>query len=81
MYIEKYISPSFHLTSSCRMAAEDEGGVVNSQLLVHGFKNLRIADASVLPSAAPAQPMATVYMVAERCADFVKDTWSQTHVA
>lgn len=75
-YVQKNVVSSFHLTSSCRMASAEEGGVVDGQLRVHGFKNLRIADASVLPGVPPAHPMAAVYMVAERCADFIKKMWS-----
>ncbi|KAI1381216.1 putative GMC oxidoreductase [Hypoxylon crocopeplum] len=75
-YIEKNVVSSYHLTSSCHMASEEEGGVVDGQLRVHGFKNLRISDASVLPSVPLTHPMAAVYMVAERCADFIKKTWS-----
>ncbi|KAI1824546.1 putative GMC oxidoreductase [Xylaria intraflava] len=77
-YIEKHISSIYHLTSSCRMGPEDVGGVVDGELRVHGFRNLRVADASVLPNIPAAHPMAAVYMVAERCADFVKNTWDRT---
>ncbi|KAI1130046.1 putative GMC oxidoreductase [Nemania abortiva] len=75
-YIKQNIEPAWHLTSSCRMGRQDEGGVVDDELRVHGVKNLRISDASVLPIITSAHPMATVYMVAERCADFVKGTWN-----
>ncbi|KAI0438915.1 putative GMC oxidoreductase [Xylaria telfairii] len=74
-YIRKNMTSSYHLTSSCYMGKEEDGGVVDGQLRVHGFPNLRIADASILPTAHPAHPMASVYMVAERCADFVKERW------
>ncbi|EXU99691.1 GMC oxidoreductase [Metarhizium robertsii] len=72
-YIGMYVGSGFHLTSSCRMGREEDGGVVDSQLRVHGFKNLRIADASVLPCVPPGHPMAPTYMISERCADFIKD--------
>ncbi|KAI1847580.1 hypothetical protein JX266_006432 [Neoarthrinium moseri] len=62
-----------HLSSTCRMAREEDGGVVDDQLTVYGFKNLRIADASVFPTIPAAHTMAPVYMVAERCAQFIKD--------
>lgn len=75
-YIRKNMASAYHLTSSCRMGEEDEGGVVDGQLRVHGFQNLRIADASIFPTAHPAHPMASVYMVAERCADFVQQRWA-----
>lgn len=67
-----------HLGCTCRMAAEDEGGVVDDRLRVHGFSNLRVADASVFPQIPAAHTMAATYMVAERCAQFVKDEWT-TH--
>ncbi|GAW26986.1 putative choline dehydrogenase [Rosellinia necatrix] len=74
-YVEENIEPTYHLTGSCRMGRREEGGVVDDELRVHGARNLRIADASVLPIIPCAHPMATVYMVAERCADLVKETW------
>ncbi|KAI1125964.1 hypothetical protein F5Y10DRAFT_246016 [Nemania abortiva] len=74
-YISKNMASAYHLSSSCGIGEEDEGGVVDGQLRVHGFPNLRIADASVFPTTHPAHPMASVYMVAERCADFVKERW------
>ncbi|KAH8666911.1 hypothetical protein BX600DRAFT_284163 [Xylariales sp. PMI_506] len=64
-----------HLGCSCRMAREEDGGVVDDELRVYGFRNLRVADASVFPKIPAAHTMAPTYMVAERCAQFVKDTW------
>lgn len=57
------------------MGTDEKTAVVDQKLLVFGFKNLRIADASVLPKAVPAHTMVPVMMIAERCADFVKQTW------
>ncbi|KAI1169516.1 putative GMC oxidoreductase [Nemania sp. FL0916] len=74
-YISRNIEPAWHVTSSCRMGRRDEGGVVDDELRVHGLTNLRIADASVLPRIPCMHPMATVYMVGERCADLVKRAW------
>lgn len=75
-YVEDNIDSVYHITSSCRMGKRNADGVVNECLLVHGFTNLRIADASVFPSVMPAHPVAAVYMVAERCADLIKETWN-----
>ncbi|RYP56150.1 hypothetical protein DL771_012095 [Monosporascus sp. 5C6A] len=75
-YIKKHIDSVYHLTSSCRMGIQEEGGVVDDELRVHGLRNVRIADASVLPNITSGHPMAAVYMVAERCADFIKATWN-----
>ncbi|KAI1126712.1 hypothetical protein F5Y10DRAFT_244175 [Nemania abortiva] len=74
-YIDSNITSVYHLTSTCKMGRREAGGVVDDNLRVYGYKNLRIADASILPTVTPVHPMSTVYMVAERCADLVKDTW------
>ncbi|ORY61749.1 uncharacterized protein BCR38DRAFT_476408 [Pseudomassariella vexata] len=70
------IQSVLHLGCSCRMANEENGGVVDDQLRVYGFSNLRIADASIFPKIPAAHTMAPVYMVAERCAQFVKSAWA-----
>ncbi|KAK8069896.1 hypothetical protein PG994_006512 [Apiospora phragmitis] len=64
-----------HLGCTCRMAPEGDGGVVDDRLRVHGFRGLRVADASVFPRIPTAHTMAATYMVAERCAEFVKTDW------
>ncbi|KAF8552441.1 alcohol oxidase [Imleria badia] len=69
---------TYHYTSTCRMAPEGEGGVVNHELLVHGFENLRVADSSIFPWVLGAHLQAPVVAVAEKGADMVlrkrKDT-------
>lgn len=70
-----HITSAFHLGGSCRMAKEEDGGVVDDELRVYGFRNLRIADASVFPELPSAHIMAPIYMVAEQCADFIKKPW------
>ncbi|KAI8298706.1 hypothetical protein K4K59_002630 [Colletotrichum sp. SAR11_240] len=67
----------YHPTSTCHMGLEKDGAVVGQDLKVHGFKNLRIADASVFPRVTSAHTTAPVYMVAERCADFIKNDRSK----
>ncbi|KZL73708.1 alcohol oxidase (GMC oxidoreductase) [Colletotrichum tofieldiae] len=74
-YIKQGLLNFYHATSTCRMALEEENGVVGQDLRVHGFKNLRIADASVFPKVTSAHTAAPVYMLAERCADFIKSDW------
>jgi choline dehydrogenase-like flavoprotein len=75
-FVRKGASSGLHPTSTCRMGTEAEGGVVGQDLKVHGFKNLRVADASSFPTIPSAHPVAAVYMVAERCADFIKKEYS-----
>ncbi|KAK8085405.1 GMC oxidoreductase [Apiospora hydei] len=74
-FAQDTVQSVLHLGCTCRMAAEGEGGVVDDRLRVHGFRNLRVADASVFPRIPAAHTMAATYMVAERCAEFVKEEW------
>ncbi|XP_075987855.1 ecdysone oxidase-like [Anticarsia gemmatalis] len=62
----RVVSP-FHYTSTCEM-----GKVVDGRLKVKGCENLRVVDASVIPSTPKAAPNAAVIMLAELGADFIK---------
>ena len=72
-YLTKTAMSSWHPTSTCPMLPLDKGGVVNERLVVHGTSNLRVVDASVFPITTRGNPMATVYAVAERAADLIKE--------
>jgi choline dehydrogenase-like flavoprotein len=60
----------FHPSGSCRMGV-DVLAVVDPQLRVHGMNNLRVADASVMPTLVSGNTNATAIMIGERCADFI----------
>ncbi|KAI0091995.1 GMC oxidoreductase [Irpex rosettiformis] len=75
-YIRANIRTTFHYSCTCRMAPLKDDGVVDDELRVHGIEGLRIADASVFPVIPSAHPQAPVVMVAERCADFIKESRS-----
>lgn len=58
-----------HPTSSCRMGSPDDpGAVVGPTALVHGFDNLRVADASVLPFVPRANTHLSAVLVGEKIA-------------
>ena len=40
----------YHTSCTCRMAPEADGGVLDSELKVHGIKGLRVVDASSFPN-------------------------------
>lgn len=50
---------------------EQEPGVVDNRLCVHGVRGVRIADTSVFPRIVSQHTMAPAVMVAVRCAEFV----------
>lgn len=53
------------------MLPEKLGGVVDAALRVHGVRNLRVVDASVVPLLPPGNLQSTIYAVAERAADLI----------
>lgn len=63
----------FHISSSAVMLPREAGGVVDQRLRVYGVKNLRVVDASVFPIEPLGNIQATVYAVAERAADLLKE--------
>lgn len=70
----------FHPTSTCRMGIDgDRLAVVDAAFKVRGVENLRIVDASVMPSVTSGNTMAPVIMIAERAAHLVRG--SSTYAA
>lgn len=55
-----------HYSSTCRMAPEAEGGVVDASLKVYGFHNLRIIDSSIFPETLSTHLAATTIAIAEK---------------
>jgi choline dehydrogenase len=59
----------FHPVGTCRMGrAGEAGAVVDSRLRVLGLQNLRIADASVMPTITSGNTNSPTLMIAERAA-------------
>lgn len=63
----------FHLSGSCAMMPRELGGVVDERLIVHGTRNLRVVDASIFPLEPLGNIQMTVYAIAERAADIIKE--------
>jgi len=62
----------YHLMGTCRMGnRDDRTTVVDAELRVHGIKNLRVIDASIMPTMVSANLNAAVMMIAEKGADMV----------
>ncbi|KAH0497581.1 hypothetical protein TgHK011_004878 [Trichoderma gracile] len=74
-YAYRTYQSSLHYACTCRMSLDPADGVVDQKLRVFGIDRLRIADASVFPKVTSGHTMAPTMMVAERCADFIKETW------
>ena len=62
-----------HTSVTCKMGpAADPTAVVDQYCKVHGLHNLRVVDASVMPDIVRANTNATIIMMAEMAADFIK---------
>ncbi|KAI3318048.1 GMC oxidoreductase [Xylariaceae sp. AK1471] len=72
-YLKSRSISMWHPAGTCAMLPLQAGGVVDASLRVHGVNNLRIADASVVPLLPPGNLQSTVYALAERAADLIKD--------
>ncbi|OTA80807.1 putative GMC oxidoreductase [Hypoxylon sp. CO27-5] len=66
-------TPNHHPIGTASMMSRELGGVVDPQLKVYGTSNVRVVDASVLPMQISGHLTATLYAVAERAAEFIKD--------
>ncbi|KAL8973609.1 MAG: hypothetical protein Q9197_002148 [Variospora fuerteventurae] len=71
-YLRDNAVTTHHSCGTAAMLPREKGGVVDQDLIVYGTKNLRIVDASIFPVIPQANPMSTVYAVAERAADLIK---------
>ncbi|KAH1011254.1 hypothetical protein HUJ04_000666 [Dendroctonus ponderosae] len=67
-----------HQVGTAKMGpSEDSTTVVNPNLQVHGIKNLRVADCSIIPRAVGAHTNAPSIMVGEKASDIIKDYWGE----
>jgi len=68
-------SSAAHIVGTCKMGAEnDETAVVDPQLRVRGVANLRVIDASVMPSVVSANTNAATVMIAEYGSQLIIDS-------
>lgn len=63
---------SFHPCGTARLSKNIQQGVVDPSLKVHGVKNLRVIDASVIPVIPDCRIQNSVYMIGEKGADLIK---------
>ncbi|ERS99813.1 GMC oxidoreductase-like protein [Sporothrix schenckii 1099-18] len=72
-YLSETVSPTeYHPAGTCAMLPQSLGGVVDQYLKVYGVPNLRVIDASIIPTLPGANTCQTVYAVAELAADLIK---------
>lgn len=69
-FLAKSANTYFHPTSTCRMGV-DETTVVDPELKVHGIDNLRVADASIMPSITSSNTNAPSMMIGWKCGEML----------
>ena len=73
-YVRKRALSQWHPVGTCAMLPEEKGGVVDKKLRVYGTTNLRVVDASIMPTIPRANTQTTVYAIAEKAADLIKES-------
>jgi choline dehydrogenase len=64
-----------HVIGTCAMMPRELGGVVDWRVKVHGTRNVRVVDASIIPMQLSGHTMGPVYGVAEKAADLIKNDY------
>jgi choline dehydrogenase len=70
-YVARNIGSYWHPVGTCAMGVH-EGAVVDPSLRVHGVENLRVADASIMPTITSGNTNAPTIMIAERAAQMLR---------
>lgn len=70
-FLRASTTTDWHPIGTCAM-----GGVVTPRLKVHGVKNLRVCDASVMPLMIGAHLQASVYAIGEKGAGMILEDWA-----
>ncbi|XP_070555722.1 choline dehydrogenase, mitochondrial-like [Ptychodera flava] len=71
-FIRQKADSAYHPSCTCKMGREDDPmAVVDNHTRVFGIQNLRVVDASIMPSIASGNLNAPTIMIAEKAADII----------
>lgn len=73
---KEMVMSNYHFCGTCVMMPREDGGVVDARLKVYGTANVRVVDASIFPLEPRGNIQATVFAVAEKAADIIKEDYN-----
>ena len=72
-FLLREVTTGQHISCTCKMGPEaDPMAVVDQHGRVHGMRNLRVVDASIMPNCVRANTNVTTMVIGERIADFIR---------
>ncbi|OGE52901.1 hypothetical protein PENARI_c009G11582 [Penicillium arizonense] len=77
-FVSNYTITDWHPIGTCAMGGYQnaKAGVVDERLRVYGVRGLRVIDASIMPLQIGAHIQATVYAIAEKGAEMIKEDYA-----
>ncbi|KAI8459877.1 alcohol/choline dehydrogenase [Phakopsora pachyrhizi] len=77
--VRERVRTEYHPMGTGSMISENLSGVVNPKLIVHGTKNMRVFDVSITPIPIAAHQAFTVYLIAEKASELIKNQYYKIH--